>query len=333
MPAKPLQEFLFQQIRDQLPPSKMLVDEIAEVLHLSNDSAYRRIRGETPLLLEEAARLCSHFQVSLDRLLPVSKPSTLFQVVQLNPTAYGFETYLAGILKSLQQVAAAQQKEIIYLTKDLGLFHVFLFGPLFAFRYFFWMKSIVHHPDFLNSKFHIDCLPAHIEKLGREILQTYNSISSTEIWNTECINSSIGQVEYYREAGFFARPDDAVKVYQALHQTIEHLKEEAERGYKFLPGESTALKQQNFQLFYNRVVLGDNTILALHEGRKTIYLNYDVLNYMVTHDEAFCNDVHGKLLNLMRRATLLSHVSEKQRNMFFHMLLKKIPKQEQNLFQ
>jgi hypothetical protein len=333
MPPKLLQEQVFQQIRDLLPPSETLVDAVADVLHLSNDSAYRRIRGETPLLLEEAAKLCARFQLSLDRLMAVSGPATLFEVVQLQESAYGFETYLAGILKSLQQVAACREKEIIYLTKDLGLFHLFHFRPLFAFRYFFWMKSILHHPDFRNSKFSIDCLPAHIEKLGREILQTYNSIPSTEIWNAECINSSIAQVEYYREAGFFARPDEVAKVYQALQQTIEHLKEQADKGCKFLPGESTALKKQNFQLFHNRVVLGDNTILTLHDGRKTIYLNYDVLNYMVTHDAAFCNDVHQKLQNLMRRATLLSHVSEKQRNIFFHMLQKKIPKQEQDLFQ
>ena len=310
MPAKTLQEQVFQQIRNLLSPSQTLVEVVAEILHLSHDSAYRRIRGETPLLLDEAARLCSHFQLSLDGLLSVSGPATLFNVVHLNETAYGFETYLAGILKSLQQLAGAQQKEMIYLTKDLGLFHLFHFRPLFAFRYFFWMKSILHHPEFGNSKFSIDCLPAHIEKLGKEILQTYNSISSTEIWNTECINSSIAQVEYYREAGFFARRDDVTLVYQALHQTIEHLKEQAEKGCKFLPGEGTALRKQNFQLFYNRVVLGDNTILALHDARKTIYLNYDVLNYMVSHDEAFCNDVHAKLQNLMRRATLLSHVNE-----------------------
>ena len=333
MQGKPLQEYLFQQVREHLAPPLSLVDEVAEVLHLSTDSAYRRIRGETPLLLEEAATLCEHFRIPLNNIIRPGNQATLFQVVQLNHTGYGFETYLTGILNSLQQVAAARQKEITYLTKDLGLFHAFHFRPLFAFRYFFWMKSILHHPDFQNRKFAPDCLPAHIESLGNEIIRTYNSIPSTEIWNTECVNSTLSQIEYYREAGFFTSPDDAGPIHAALYQTIQHLKEQAEQGCKFMAGESAALKKQNFRFFYNRLVLGDNTLLVMQEGRKSIYLNYDVLNYMVTTDEAFCNDVHEKLHNLMGRATLISNVSEKQRNIFFNMLLHKIPRQEQDLFQ
>jgi hypothetical protein len=65
--------------------------------------------------------------------------------------------------------------------------------------------------------------------------------------------------------------------------------------------------------------------MTILNGKKILYLNYDVLNYMVTRDETFCNDVYSKLQTLMRRATILSNVSEKQRNMFFNTLLKKIP--------
>jgi hypothetical protein len=46
---------------------------------------------------------------------------------------------------------------------------------------------------------------------------------------------------------------------------------------------------------------------------------------MVTQDEIFCNDVYAKLQTLIKRATILSNVSEKQRNIFFNILLKKIP--------
>jgi hypothetical protein len=113
-------------------------------------------------------------------------------------------------------------------------------------------------------------------------------------------------------------------LYEALRKTIEHVQLETETGCKFLPGDNPNNRKENFTLFYNRVVLGDNTILILHEDRKTLYLNYDVLNYMYTHDEAFCDDVYSKLQTLMRRATILSKVSEKQRSVFFNSLYRKI---------
>jgi len=320
-----LQEYLFRRIKEKLPVEASLADVIAELLHVSNDSAYRRIRGETPLVLEEAQILCEAFSLSLDQTLNTKENSVAFTAFNLNNEHYNFKSYLKDILHNLKLVASFDQKEVIYLTKDFSIFHNFLNKPLFAFRYFFWMKSILQHPDFVPLKFSMDILPKEIEEIGQQIVRTYNTVPSIEIWNTECVNSTISQIEYYREAGYFSSEEDVEKIYNALRDTIEHIRIEADTGCKFYPGENPDFQKSNFQFYYNRVVLGDNTIMAILNGKKILYLNYDVLNYMVTQDEKFCNDVYSKLQNLMRRATILSNVSEKQRNIFFNILLKKIP--------
>lgn len=320
-----VQEYLFRRIREKLPVENSLADAVADLLHVSNDSAYRRIRGETPLVLEEAGILCKAFNLSLDQILNVRKNSVSFTAFNLNNEGYTFQKYLQDILHNLKAVSSFDQKELIYLTKDFALFYNFLYRPLFAFRYFFWMKSIILHPEFVNLKFSMNYLTSDIEELGSQIVKIYNSIPSTEIWNTECVNSTISQIEYYREAGYFSNEEDVEKIYDALKSAIEHLRTEAESGCKFLPGENADFQKQNFHFYYNRVVLGDNTVMTVVNGKKILYLNYDVLNYMVTEDEMFCNTVYAKLQTLMRRATILSSVSEKQRNIFFNLLLKKIP--------
>ena len=40
-----IQEYLFRRIRENLSVEDSLADVVAELLHVSNDSAYRRIRG------------------------------------------------------------------------------------------------------------------------------------------------------------------------------------------------------------------------------------------------------------------------------------------------
>ena len=325
MVTNDIQDHLFQQIREKLPPSASLADVISDLLHVSTDSAYRRIRGETPLVLEEAAVLCKQFSLSLDTLLSLKGSAVTFMPTQLNNDHYTFEQYLKDILTSFQHIDAHQQKNIIYLTKDVPLFYHFMLRPLFAFRYFFWMKSILQHPDFIGLKFSMDFLPSHIERTGQEILKLYNNIPTTEIWNTECVNSVIGQIEYYREAGYFHSDEDVETVYDALRKTLEHLKTQAEYGCKFLPGENPLSKKNNYSLFYNRVVLGDNTILVETDGKRTLYLIYDVLNYMATQDTKFCQEVYTKMQMLIKRGTIISNVSEKQRSVFFNILLRKIP--------
>jgi hypothetical protein len=72
-----LQKELFQHIKNSLPPNISMVDEIAELLSLSYDSVYRRIRGEKPVALDELKVLCEHFHLSCKAIrfyLPIMRP-------------------------------------------------------------------------------------------------------------------------------------------------------------------------------------------------------------------------------------------------------------------
>lgn len=61
-----VQSIFFSQIRALLPAQTKLVDEVAELLSVSYDSAYRRIRGETPLGFAELGKLSRHYNISVD---------------------------------------------------------------------------------------------------------------------------------------------------------------------------------------------------------------------------------------------------------------------------
>ena len=52
-----IQTAFFEQIKNSLPSNLSLVDVIADELEISNDSAYRRIRGEKMLSFEELQKL------------------------------------------------------------------------------------------------------------------------------------------------------------------------------------------------------------------------------------------------------------------------------------
>jgi hypothetical protein len=285
------QEFLFQRIKELLPPQVSLADAVSEILHVSNDSAYRRIRNETPLVLEEAKQLCEHFHLSLDQALNIRSNSILFQNIRINNQEYSYEKYLSDLIKLVQYLNSFNQKEVIYLTKDVPLFHNFYYQPLIAFRYFFWMKTILQHPDYSTKAIDLNGISKETESLSRELIKAYTQVPSTEIWNTECINSLISQIEFYKDSGLFSSSADIKAIFEALEETI---------------------------------LLGDNTIWVKTDNVKAVYLNYDVLNYMVTRDESFCDQCYGDMQNLMHRATVISQTSEKQRNIFFGILLAKI---------
>ncbi|HQZ76089.1 MAG TPA: helix-turn-helix domain-containing protein, partial [Chitinophagaceae bacterium] len=69
METNHLQQQLFSHLKENLPAHLSLVDELCDLLDLSADSVYRRIRGEKPITLSELKKICEHYHLSLDQLL------------------------------------------------------------------------------------------------------------------------------------------------------------------------------------------------------------------------------------------------------------------------
>ena len=79
MNTNELQAQLFQHLKIKLGTSNSLVEELATLLNVSTDSAYRRIRGEKALTFDELYLVCNRYQVSLDTIMNVNTGVILFQ--------------------------------------------------------------------------------------------------------------------------------------------------------------------------------------------------------------------------------------------------------------
>ena len=110
--------------------------------------------------------------------------------------------------------------------------HNYNFPELAAFKYFFWIKTILHYPQYNRMLFNPSEMSENLMKTGEKILATYNKIPSTEIWNVEIVNTTLRQVEYYKESNEFASEGDVLKIYDCLERTIDHIERKAEAGCK-----------------------------------------------------------------------------------------------------
>jgi hypothetical protein len=216
-------------------------------------------------------------------------------------------------------------------AKDIPPFHHFQFPDLAAFKYFFWMKTILAYPDLAREYFESNALAKPLHETGKKIIDMYNRIPSVEIWSVETINSTIRQIEYYKDAGVFSKKETVAQLYDELESLIDHIEKQAECGEKFLVNEKPEGNKNNFQLYFNEVILGHNTILAVTDEQKTVFINHGVLNYMITRDNRFCDYTKKSLENIMRKSSLISSVSEKERNRFFHVSKEKIARRKKAL--
>jgi hypothetical protein len=302
-----------------------VVDELTELLNLSYDSVYRRIRGEKPLDLKELKHICEHYHISLDQVLQLQNDTVVFKAPDINHNGLPFEEYLKGMLTQLKYFNSFQQKKMLYLCKDMTFFHFFLFPEIAAFKTFFWIKTILNNPAYSKHYFSLSEFPFNdCFALGQQIISEYNTIPSVELWNFESINSSISQIQYYRDSGMFAKQEDLEIVVDSLERTLDHLQLQAEKGFKFMPGQSDLSYRASLQFYVNEVVLGNNTILVELNNVRHSFIIYNVLSYLISKDVRFNEKSFESFNIILSRSTLISGTGERERNKFFRSLKERV---------
>lgn len=325
MGTSEIQVQFFQHVKNLLPPYKSLVDEISDLLEISNDSAYRRIRGEKFIDLEEIKKISQHFRISLDQIFNLQSDAIVFHGKLNSFTKDSFGDWLLDALRQLQMIQAQKNKHIYYLVKDMPPFYQLYYPELATFKYFFWMKSILNMDSLRNEKFSMNIPIFHpLKEIGLKTVQSYNQIPTTEIWNEEGINVTIKQIFMYYEMGVLSTADEAKKLYSQLLDLVNHLEKMAETGKKFDIGKDPSPESAPYNMFVNEMVIGDNTFLAQFENVRITYLNHSVVYFIGSMDLKFNDAMFTNLDNLMKKSTLISSVGEKERRRFFNSLRKKV---------
>lgn len=303
-----------------------MVDEIADLLEVSVDSAYRRIRGETALTFDELAILSKRFNISVDSMLNLQSNAVVFTARWMDRANFSLKTYLSGILEDLDKARAVEDHEVMYYAKDLPLFYNWMVPEMAAFKSYFWRKAVLQLPEFEKQSFQFDNLDEESAQIGAKILDSYLAMPSTELWNDEVISSTLRQIEFCHESGYFPSDDIASLLLDKQIEILEHIQSQAEHGFKYKMGMPPAGKEGNFQLFYNEVVIGDHTVVLRMNDQYVCHISHNVINDLFTVNNDFSKESWDVLNNLASRSTLISSSSEKERSKFFNRLRKKIDK-------
>lgn len=320
-----IQKQLFQQIKNSLPPHISMVDEIGELLGISYDSVYRRIRGEKPVTLNELKLLCDRFHLSLDNVLQLHTDKVLFTDMEANGSVTNFTDYVEGLLMQLKYFNSFKNRQLLYLSKDIPIFYFFYNRELAAFKSFFWSKSILNDPAFADLSFSSKAFDDTASyELGQKVLAEYNKLPSTELWNYESINSTILQIQYYKDAGIFTSKDDLNRVLDGCDAMMLHLQKQVEKGCKFSAGSGGDAGGAELKFYINEIILGNNSILVETDGSRMAIINHIVLKYISTMDKKFTDKAFANFNNLIVRSILISETGERDRNKFFKVQKEKI---------
>ncbi len=316
------QEIFIGLLKRNVPSNINLAEDMGQVLQISSDSAYRRIRCETALTLDETVKLCNHFDIPLDVLNHSTPNSISFKIHKLSNHIDSFIDYLEALGSDIGNLTKYENGEIIYAAEDLPVFYSFFFKELARFKLGYWNKSIQNVEELQGTYVEDLQIPAEWQEKVQAIVSNFLQVNSIEIWNEDTLKSTLRQVKFYWEAGFFKDIITFKNVCNDLIALITKVQKQTEINQKLdISGASTGA---NFTFYQCDLMIGNNTVLASSENFKTTFIGYNSFNFMNTQNSFFNQQNQTWLDNLISKSILMSGVAEKLRNQFFKAQIKKI---------
>lgn len=313
----PLQVKFFERLKSSISANISLANEIADILEISADGAYRRMRGESVLSMDELVKLCRHYKIPPDVIATPDDRVASFVFRKMVNDEAGLNEYINNILSDLKVINASNPKQIIYAANDLPIFHQFRFPCYAAFKIFFWQKTILNLASCDGKRFNMSAITPAMSETCKKIAETYIRIPSVEIWHEDTIGSNLKMIEYAWDSGLFSSKEDAFKVCREISELFNSVEKQAEKSSKFIKDEKWAENEGNFTMYQSEFPPSNNHIFVTEGTKKIIYLSHNTFNTMATVNTAFCNEAENWLKNLMRKSLMISGVAEKQRHTFF----------------
>lgn len=314
--SETLQLRFLEKVKSLIPPNHSVVDELSDLLELSADSTYRRLRGETPLTIDEIEKICRHFRISFEVDEGVDSSSVTFKYGLLKNIS-DFKEYLTSIRDDLIKIKSVEKKQIFYAAVDIPVFYNFRYRELGLFKVYYWMKSVIHDTSFEHVKYILHKDHDELLSIGKEIYELYTEIPSIEIWNEGTIISLRKQIEYIWDSGFFENKEDAITICDQFMDLLVLIQKQAEHQTKQFTNETPVEGGGKYSLYTSETEIGNNCILVTLGDLRTVYLTHNTFNKIITINRKFCKETEDWLLNMAKKSVLISGVSEKQRYQFF----------------
>lgn len=286
------------------------VDLLTDIIPMSKEAAYRRLRGEIPFTLDEAVKICLKLNVSLDNLtsselhdqasfrhtVPIHSENPLNEYLEILENIKTALIWIKDVPDAVSYTATSKLPTSFYFKyKQLSKFKLF--------KVIYQSLSNFTYQSFSNFN-----VPENIYEMQADCLNLENSIETYFLLDNSIIKSFINELTYFKELNYIATEE--IKLFKDdLHALLDDMEATANSGKSKMGKNSYIyISPIYFDAAYSYIKGGNFQACSLGI--------YDV-NYLSTLDVRSCAYQLRWIEVLIRRSTLISRSGEIQRKAFF----------------
>ena len=316
-----MQKQFFKYLKAKTQDNTSFVEEIASVLDIGYDAAYRRVNNKTNLSLEESVILARHYKISLNKLFEVGNKNSI--LVGLSPRPIdeaALESWFTESTKAIAPLTKSKNASMIYSAKDIPLFYHLKDSYFTRYKMYVWLKDV--NINMTKNKVSFDefitTMPDSLIQSAITLGEHYNSISIIELWNDTTINGNLRQILYYFESGLLSK-DLALKICNDLEDVVNYAEKQTIQ--------QSIIESKNkatYHLYKSDLHTLSNTIMVKTPQQKIFFQPYMVLTYFKVEHQPTCNKMLEFLENQMAHSKLIVNAGEKDRSLFFSKMMHKV---------
>ena len=305
----------FDMIKKVPHKGNALVNVVADLLGIGPDAAYRRMRGDKPVTLEETIILCRHFNISLNSLIGLDN----YNLHPLENIKYidGFSSFVKTLSNNIENTKLSDKCEMIMSAVDVPMLHIMVFKELTLFKLFSWSKNAydfkgafetfvkeINTDEFFNDDY-------------KKILNNYQLIPSTEICTDNINDTILNLISYHYEMKHFNDKTTPLLLCEQLLCILNTIQNRAVKGTK-------GANNTPFKLYIGETDISNTLIFFKSEEKSTCMVRLYDINGISISDENFCRETENWLTKSIQQASLISGTSVRERFNFFNAQKEKI---------
>lgn len=314
------EKILLKHIKEKLPKNVSFIDEIADVLDISYDAAYRRVKGKTAITLKEGLVLSKHFKFDLNDLITDEQELKEKILVEKTHTIISdnfLKLFFDKSAKETQEVLSSVEGQIINCAKDYPFYHSDS-GFFKKFRIYLFVNMLSKDEKLKRVSFSDFITPIDIENKYEVFLNQYKKVPLIELWNDTTIDNILNQIQYFFEVGLTTKYE-ANAIADGLIDSLKLIEEQA-KNTKRLESNNT------FYLYHNNLISLLNTIVMKTDLEDKVFVPYTNLTYFKVTDKNTTNQIEQHLKKQLEFSNNLSGEAAVERKKFFNSMYQKVEK-------
>lgn len=300
---------LIKAVRDKLPIKANLANTLMDILYLGREAIYRRLRGEVPFTLAEAAVISRKMGVSLDNIVGVSFSNNAVFDMNVVHHENPFDTYYSIIDKYVQMSQVLKEDPASEMGTSSNIIPQtlsFNHDILSKFRLFKWM----YQNDNIKCKHFEELeLPQKLLDKQKEFVNLSQHIHSNDyIWDSMIFQHMVNDVQYFSDIHLISDKDKK-RIKEDLLVLTDELESIASKG-KSETGNDIRIyiSSINFEATYSYILASSFQVSMIR-----VY----AINSITTQDPAMFNSLKEWIQSLKKFSTMISESGEMQRILFF----------------